>query len=133
MPKLESLPVIFRIEPGVKASVRKGEGYHYVTAVFPTLPGTNDPHTFTVYAHLGQHGSGASRWYRETKAAKPAEFADLLAELRRIYETPPAGETPVRLEVRQRFTQAHDRARRAELARMDTAAQRMADASPNAC
>jgi hypothetical protein len=117
MPKLEALPVIFRAE-------RSGDFKGDVTAVFPTLPGTYDPATFTVYAHVGQHGTGGRPWYWTTRRAKPDEFADLLRELRGIYET---GPDAVRLEVRQRMTQAHDDARRAELRRMDRAAEKMAE------
>lgn len=114
-PEPEHLPVIFRAE-------RSGDFKGDVTAVFPTLPGTNDPYSFTVYAHIGQHSSGGRLWYNGTRAAKPDEYADLLAELRRIYESDPS--EPLILDVRQRFTQEHDRARRAELERMNRAARR---------
>ncbi len=77
-----------------------------VTAVFPTLPGTNDPSTFTVYAHLGQHASGSYGWYRTTKRAKPAEYADLARELRRI---------GYQLRVGQRFTRKDDEIRAARI------------------
>ena len=112
--KPESLPVIFRAE-------RAGHFKGHVTAVFPTLPGTYDPYTATCYAHIGQHGSCSWLWYATTRAAKPEEYADLLAELRRIYEAPGDPEA-VTLIVRQRWTQAHDAARKAELARMAGAA-----------
>jgi len=100
---MESLPVIFRAE---KSGDFKGQ----VTAVFPTLPHDYAGRYFTVYAHIGQHGAGSPGWYRETRAAKPDEFAPLLRELRGIYET---GPDAVRLEVRQRMTPGH----RAALAR----------------
>lgn len=106
----ESLPVIFRAE-------RSGKFKGHVTAVFPTLSGTPDPYSFTVYAHVGQHGTGSKEWYWITRAAKPAEYADLLAELRRIYET---GDDAVSLMVAHRFTRHHDAARIKELRRVRT-------------
>lgn len=99
-------PVIFRAE---RKGVDKGE----VTAVFPTLCGTCDPNTFTVYAHIGQHSSGSPEWYRETRAAKPAEYASLLRELRSIYESEPDA---VRLCVRTRIIPNYRREREKALA-----------------
>ena len=106
-----SLPVLFR------ADRRLEHGRRWITAVFPTLAGTNDPDTFTIYQHIGQHGSATRGWYGRTRAAAPAEYADLLAELRSIYGSDRYG-PPVVLRVMRRFTRAHDGARRAELARM---------------
>lgn len=100
-----ALPVIFRS--------KRENGSAYVTAVFPTLPGTRDPATFTVYVRVGQHGTGCRNWYLGTRPARPREYADLLAELRRIYEQ---GDEPVVLRVVQRITQKHDNARKAALA-----------------
>lgn len=105
----DKLPVIFRAE-------RRGSFKGHVTAVFPTLPGTPSPHSFTTYAHVGQHGTGSKEWYFETRAAQPAEYADLLAELRHIYENP--NDNPVELVVAHRFTQGHDAARRQALKEM---------------
>lgn len=69
----QSVPVIFRKE-------RDGD----VTAVFPTtVAGYN---LMQCYAHVGQHSGCSFDWYRSTKPAKPKEYADLLAELRGIYE-----------------------------------------------
>lgn len=82
---MDKLPIIFRAE--------RSDGD--VTAVFPTLPGTC-AFDFTVYAHLGQHGSGDSGWYRSTRPATPAEYAPLLRELRGIYDD-------CRLVIRQRL------------------------------
>lgn len=93
---MQSLPVIFRHD---------GED---VTAVFPTLPGTNNPSTMTCYAHIGQHGSCCADWVRSTSPALPSEYAPLLAELRRIYET---GEDACTLQVRHRISPAMHRAR----------------------
>ena len=70
-------PVIFRKWP-------KREGGD-VIVLFPTLVGTMDPYTCESYEHVGQHGSAdpqAVVW--ATKPAKPAEYADLLEELKSI-------------------------------------------------
>lgn len=105
MTKRENLPVIFRAE-------RSGDFKGSVTAVFPTLLGT-DWTDFTIYAHVGQHGTGSKAWYEQTRPASPEEYADLYRELRGIYETPPAGEEPVTLVPSSRFTAAHLEARKA--------------------
>jgi hypothetical protein len=60
-------PVIFR---------RDGDE---IVAVFPTIEA--DPGQATCYAHIGQHSGCSRQWYYETRPAKPAEYADLLAEL----------------------------------------------------
>lgn len=39
------------------------------------------------YMHIGQHGEADSLIVHDTKLAKPEEYADLLAELRWIYES----------------------------------------------
>jgi hypothetical protein len=96
------LPVIFRAE-------KSGQFKAHVTAVFPTLPGTS-AHDFTVYAHVGQHSTGSHGWYYRTRAAKPAEYAPLLSELRGIYESDP--HEPVKLRVVERFSSAYDAERR---------------------
>jgi hypothetical protein len=104
------LPVIFRAE-------RSGEFKGQVTAVFPTMPGTHSRYDVTCYSHVGQHGTAARGWYNETRAATPAEAADLLDELRSIYEDD-SDRDAVRLVVVQRWTRHHDAARRAELDRI---------------
>lgn len=105
-----TLPVIFRNE----GTAKKPE----IVAVFPTEPGTNDPYDFTVYAHLGQHSTGTWPWYAKTKKATPDQYADLLAELRSIYER--EDRDPVTLVVAQRFTKFHHQERRAALRSMRT-------------
>lgn len=105
------VPVLFRL-------AKSGEFSKQVNAVFPTLPGTNDPATATVYSHIGQHGTCSRGWYQTTRAAKPEEYADLLTELRGIYEEEPDDEWPVTLQVVQRWTKYHDKARKAELYRI---------------
>jgi hypothetical protein len=92
----ESLPVIFRAD--------RECGQTDITAVFPTVPGSvSDPYSMECYAHIGQHSSCCYEWYRSTRPAKPEEYADLLAELRRIYER---GEGAVTLQVCKRITPA---------------------------
>lgn len=102
-PDEPSLPVMFRVSKDADREV---------AAVFPTLPGTNDPSTVTVYAHVGQHGSAPWSYVRDrTRPATEAEYAPLLREVRSIYE---GGPDPVRLRVVQRATRAmYDERRRA--------------------
>jgi hypothetical protein len=72
----QQLPVLFRID-GTKRN-----GGPFLTAVFPTLPGNvGDRYSMTCYAHVGQHSACSFAWYNGTRAAKPVEYADLLAEL----------------------------------------------------
>lgn len=97
----EQLPVLFRAD-------RSGYFKGAVTAVFPTLPGS-DAYTATCYAHIGQHGACSRGWYWQTRAARPEEYTDLLAELRRIYER---GDDAVQLVVAQRWTKYHDAERK---------------------
>lgn len=99
------LPVLFRAE---KSGDFKGE----VTAVFPTLPGT-DAHDFTIYAHVGQHSTGSRGWYQNTRPAKPSEYAALLRELRRIYESDLLPGEPVELKIVHRISYEMDKARMA--------------------
>lgn len=71
------IPVMFRKWP-------KKEGGD-IDAIFPTIPGTNDPYTCTIYAHVGQHSSGDPvAVIQRTKAAKPSEYTDLMKELHSI-------------------------------------------------
>lgn len=75
-----------------------------VTAVFPTLAGTN-AHDMTCYARIGQHSSCSKAWYNTTKPACASEFADLLNELEQIgYDD---------LKIVKRITRAHFDARKA--------------------
>lgn len=106
------VPVIFRAGLDSKA-----EFFSEVTAVFPTIPGTNDPSTATCYAHVGQHGSCSREWYAyKTRAATPGEYAPLLAELTRLYERDIAGEGAAKLHVVTRWLRQYDDERRATLA-----------------
>lgn len=98
----EPVPVIFRAE---KSGDFKGE----VTAVFPTLPGTNDANTFTTYAHVGQHGTGSRGWYKTTRPATAEELEPLRRELR-------AAPFNYVLETRKKWLAEFDDERRAALA-----------------
>lgn len=91
MPKLEVLPVIFRAE---KSGDFKGQ----VTAVFPTLPWSG-----TEMTCMGKHGTDACSWawyLQRTRAAKPAEYADLLREVQDFYGSAWAGEGDVAYSVK---------------------------------
>jgi hypothetical protein len=98
-PERESVPVIFRAERGGPC---RGE----VTAVFPTLPASRDGHEVTVYARTGQHSGGSRGWYQQTRAATPAEYANLKSELESL---------GYRVDVKKRWTPTHDLTRQAEL------------------
>jgi len=99
-----TLPVLFRAD--------REDGQLWITAVFPTELGTYDPSTFTIYQHVGQHGSGTRAWYSRTRAAKPAEYRELLKELREIYgRSMGDGDPIIRLRVIQRFGRHYDRVR----------------------
>ncbi len=99
----ELTPVIFRVWP-------KSEGGG-VIALFPTLPGTSDPHTCESFEHVGQHGSAACHGViNRTRPAKPAEYAALKREL----ESAPYN---YNLKVYARVTRAMDEKRKAEARR----------------
>ncbi len=56
-----------------------------IVALFPTIPGTNDPDTCMAYARVGQHSSADYRSViRGTIPATPTEYAELRKELERI-------------------------------------------------
>lgn len=99
----EKTPVLFRM---VKSP---GETEEWLIALFPTLPGTNNPHTCDSYTHDSQHGSADLLGIIHAgRPAKPAEYADLAKELRSI---------GYNLDVKKRASSAMDRARRAALRR----------------
>lgn len=70
-----------------------------ITAVFPEEPADQYGYEMTCYAHIGQHSACTKSWYFGTKAARPAEYADLQKELESI---------GYRLRVVQRITRAMD-------------------------
>lgn len=89
------LPVLFR---------RDRTKDFQVTAVFPTLPADVGGTVMTCYAHIGQHSGCSHGWYASTMPAAPADYADLLAEIKGIYET---GDDTVTLQVFRRITPEH--------------------------
>lgn len=97
---MNKLPVIFR---------KESDGS--ILAVFPTQAESYAGYHMLCYAHIGQHGTCSLEYYRETKPAKPDEYAPLLAELTAIYTTRPMerpdiyGE-PVKLVVSERRSAA---------------------------
>lgn len=54
-----------------------------VTAIFPTIPGTNE-YDMMCYAHVGQHSSCSIDWYYSTKPAKAKNIPALFEELKRV-------------------------------------------------
>jgi len=88
----EPVPVIFR---AVKTGQHKGT----VDAFFPTLAGTRDPWTCTVYTRVGQHCTGFRDHYRDTRPATVEESALLARELESLGYV---------LEVRKRWTPEFD-------------------------
>ncbi len=83
MSKPKHLPVLFR--------TFRGE----LCAYFPTLK-WDSAGNITYYAHVGQHGAASPVWLHKGKRATPEQYAELLAELRGIYEAEP---DPVKLRV----------------------------------
>lgn len=70
--------VIFRIW-------RRGLTGQGVIALFPLEPGDSQGLYCLCYEHVGQHGAADYQYILSvTDAATPAEYADLLAELRAI-------------------------------------------------
>jgi hypothetical protein len=71
--------VVFRAE-------RSGPHRGTVTAVFDDVDMNGAPDARAgCYTRVGQHGDCSRAWYHSTRAAKPEEYAPLLAELRQIY------------------------------------------------
>jgi len=56
----------------------------------------------TCYAHVGRHGAADTSWLSKGRPAKPDEYADLLQELRGIYESDDADH--INLKVYRRAT-----------------------------
>ncbi len=77
---VEFTPVVFR-----RSRRKEPEGLAAeIVAVMPCEPADYEGRHMTCYAHLGQHGACSWEWYNATRAAKPAEYADLLKELESI-------------------------------------------------
>jgi hypothetical protein len=92
------MPVIFRFHEGE------------LLALFPTEAADTARREITCYAHVGQHGGACLSLLRLGRPAKPEEFADLLDELRGIYES---SDDPVKLRVAKRDHAAYREARNA--------------------
>ncbi len=89
------LPVTFRRQ-------RSGPFKGSVTAVFPTIPSGYTGGDMECYTMGEGHTGCSSEWYyRDTRPATEAEYADTLKALRRIYED---GPDPVRLVIVRRIT-----------------------------
>jgi hypothetical protein len=73
----EITPVVFRAE-------RSGKFKGDVTAVMPCDPAGYMTDQMGCYAHVGQHSGCTHSWYVTTRAAKLAEYANLLKELESI-------------------------------------------------
>lgn len=53
-----------------------------ILALFPEDPGDMSPYTCSAYEHVGQHSAADPQYVmRQTKPAKPSEYADLKKEL----------------------------------------------------
>ncbi len=72
------------MEPYTKVIFRKWPD-GVILALFPEIPGTNAGGSCSSYVFVGQHG-GADYFHciRTTKPAKPAEYAELKAELENL-------------------------------------------------
>jgi hypothetical protein len=83
-----------------------------IIALFPHVPGTNNPLTMQCYQHFGQHGSMEERAVPGlTVTAYPAEYKDLLAELQRIgYDD---------LDIRMNLTNKDYKIRKDDIARQE--------------
>jgi len=71
-------------EPPVKVIFRIDHD-NIVFALFPEIPGTNDPLTCSCYEHIGQHHSAHyDLCIRTSRPATRAQYAPLASELRSI-------------------------------------------------
>jgi hypothetical protein len=87
-----------------------------VIALFPQVPGTNDPYTCSAYVHMGQHtNADPVLVIRQTKRARLCEQD--VKDLKRELEHYGAPECPYRLDVRQKYLYSHQKSREAELKR----------------
>lgn len=93
---MKTFPVIFRYVR-VDGENNMGEPWA-VEAFFPYGPANRG--NLQCYAHIGQHGEASLGYYQRSKRCAPSQYAELLAELRSIYETEPDA---VRLVVKQRL------------------------------
>lgn len=74
-----------------------------IIALFPTLPGDNDPRaTCLSYQHVGQHGAASMSLFT-LPAATPAEYRPLAQELRRIGYRLHITDRPTRADLKARM------------------------------
>lgn len=106
MASKQILPVMFRAE-------RSGDFKGNVIAVFPGEAGsTADPWSVEIFDAREGSASATWGWVKEnTRPATSAEYAALLARLRRMYGSARHGE-PVQLRVIQRVSREMHDARR---------------------
>lgn len=72
----DTVDVVFRVFRGDDSEV---------FALFPGLPGTNNPGTCSSYARIGQHSSAdPAGCIQRSRPATPEEYAPLMEELTRI-------------------------------------------------
>jgi hypothetical protein len=89
---------------------RRWNSNHGIIALFPGLPGTNDPGSCLSYEHLGQHAAASvALTSAHTTPASESESAPLRRELEQI---------GYRLRVVKRATRRHEATRRAEIAKV---------------
>lgn len=69
-------------EKPVRVLFRVDQDNGEIVAVFPDIPGTNDPYQMLCYAHVGQHNACSMDWFYEyTEKAKEGEYQPLKKEL----------------------------------------------------
>ena len=95
---MEKYPVIF------KKHYDRALREWYITAFFPTCPWNYEGTEIACYEHIGQHGGASFQYFLSGKKCKPEEYADLLKELRGIYES---ALDPLELVVYQKMTPQH--------------------------
>jgi len=72
-------------EETVDVMFRKPLDGSEVYALFPGLPGTQDPDTCLCYEHIGQHSAAnLARCIHSSRVAKPEEYGELQKELERV-------------------------------------------------
>jgi len=79
-----------------------------VIALFPAISDSVNGYLCLSYQHIGQHGSADPMITNNTRLAKPAEYADLLAELK---------QTGYNLQIVKRFTQKDYETRKLQYAK----------------
>lgn len=86
--KMEKIKVIFR------KFINPYTNKYEIEAFFPELPANYG--NILCYAHIGQHSEASYEYYKSTQTANPKEYAELLEELKNIYND-------VKIVVKQRI------------------------------